>query len=297
MLNSNNSRNINNRTIPLSGNSDIYLATEAIKPCSVPRNVMIIGGGVAGMEAARVAARRGHKVELYEQKGRLGGNLIVAGMPDFKKECHALIHWYGSELHELNVPVHLHSYIEEEAILQSRADTVIIATGSTPLKQAVPGFNNTFSAELVLAGKKDPGKTVIISGGGLVGCETALWLCNQGKQVILVEKQNQILPVSHELSYSSTETLKRLLPQKGIIVKTDTVISHATEAGIVLLSDGQATIQAADSVVTAIGYQSNNALYEQLQTEVKDIYLLGDAKQVKNIMHAVRDAYDVASQI
>lgn len=297
MLNSNNSRNINNRTIPLSGNSDIYLATEAIKSCAVPRNVMIIGGGVAGMEAARVAARRGHKVELYEQNGSLGGNLIAAGMPDFKKECHALIHWYGSELHELNVPVHLHSYIEEEAILQSSADVVIIATGSTPVKQAVPGFNNTFSAETVLVGKKDPGKTVIISGGGLVGCETALWLCNQGKQVILVEKQNQILPVSHELSYSSTETLKRLLPQKGIIVKTDTVISHATEAGVVLLSGGQATTQAADSVVTAIGYQSNNALYEQLQTEVKDIYLLGDAKQVKNIMHAVRDAYDVASQI
>jgi 2-enoate reductase len=297
MLNSNNSRNINNRTIPLSGNSDIYLATEAIKPCAVPRNVMIIGGGVAGMEAARVAARRGHKVELYEQNGSLGGNLIAAGMPDFKKECHALIHWYGSELHELNVLVHLHSYIEEEAILQSSADVVIIATGSTPVKQAVPGFNNTFSAETVLAGKKDPGKTVIISGGGLVGCETALWLCNQGKQVILVEKQNQILSVSHELSYSSTETLKRLLPQKGIIVKTDTVISHATEAGVVLLSGGQATTQAADSVVTAIGYQSNNALYEQLQTEVKDIYLLGDAKQVKNIMHAVRDAYDVASQI
>jgi 2-enoate reductase len=258
---------------------------------------MIIGGGVAGMEAARVAARRGHKVELYEQNGSLGGNLIAAGMPDFKKECHALIHWYGSELHELNVLVHLHSYIEEEAILQSSADVVIIATGSTLVKQAVPGFNNTFSAETVLAGKKDPGKTVIISGGGLVGCETALWLCHQGKQVILVEKQNQILSVSHELSYSSTETLKRLLPQKGIIVKTDTVISHATEAGVVLLSGGQATTQAADSVVTAIGYQSNNALYEQLQTEVKDIYLLGDAKQVKNIMHAVRDAYDVASQI
>lgn len=293
MLYGNNARNINNRTIPLSGNDN----PEAIKPCSIPRHVMIIGGGVAGMEAARVAARRGHKVELYEQKGCLGGNLVAAGMPEFKKECHALVHWYGSELHELNVPVHLHSYIEEEAILQSRADVVIIATGSTPVKQPIHGFHHTFSAETVLSGKKDPGKTVIVSGGGLVGCETALWLRNQGKQVVLVEKQRQILPISRELSYSSTETLKRLLPQKGIIVKTDTVISHATEAGIVLLSDGQATIQAADSVVTAIGYQSNNALYEQLQTEVKDIYLLGDAKQVKNIMHAVRDAYDVASQI
>ena len=293
MLYGNNARNINNRTIPLSGNDN----PEAIKPCSIPRHVMIIGGGVAGMEAARVAARRGHKVELYEQKGCLGGNLVAAGMPEFKKECHALVHWYGSELHELNVPVHLHSYIEEEAILQSRADVVIIATGSTPVKQPIHGFHHTFSAETVLSGKKDPGKTVIVSGGGLVGCETALWLRNQGKQVVLVEKQRQILPISRELSYSSTETLKRLLPQKGIIVKTDTVISHATEAGIVLLSDGQATIQAADSVVTAIGYQSNNALYEQLQTEVKDIYLLGDTKQVKNIMHAVRDAYDVASQI
>ena len=293
MLYGNNARNINNRTIPLSGNDN----SEAIKPCSIPRHIMIIGGGVAGMEAARVAARRGHKVELYEQKGCLGGNLVAAGMPEFKKECHALVHWYGSELHELNVPVHLHSYIEEEAILQSRADVVIIATGSTPVKQPIHGFHHTFSAETVLSGKKDPGKTVIVSGGGLVGCETALWLRNQGKQVVLVEKQRQILPISRELSYSSTETLKRLLPQKGIIVKTDTVISHATEAGVVLLSGGQATTQAADSVVTAIGYQSNNALYEQLQTEVKDIYLLGDARQVKNIMYAVRDAYDVASQI
>jgi 2-enoate reductase len=160
MLYGNNARNINNRTIPLSGNDN----PEAIKPCNIPRHIMIIGGGVAGMEAARVAARRGHKVELYEQKGCLGGNLVAAGMPEFKKECHALVHWYGSELHELNVPVHLHSYIEEESILQSRADVVIIATGSTPVKQTIPGFHHTFSAETVLSGKKDPGKTVIVSG-------------------------------------------------------------------------------------------------------------------------------------
>lgn len=293
MLYGNNARNINNRTISLSGNDN----SEAIKPCSIPRHVMIIGGGVAGMEAARVAARRGHKVELYEQKGCLGGNLVAAGMPEFKKECHALVHWYGSELHELNVPVHLHSYIEEESILQSRADVVIIATGSTPVKQTIPGFHHTFSAETVLSGKKDPGKTVIVSGGGLVGCETALWLRNQGKQVILVEKQSQILPISRELSYSSTETLKRLLPEKGIVVKTDTVISHATAAGVILQSEGQTITQSADSIITAIGYQSNNSLYANLKTELKEIYLLGDAKQVKNIMHAVRDAYDVASQI
>ena len=293
MLYGNNARNINNRTIPLSGNDN----PEAIKPCNIPRHIMIIGGGVAGMEAARVAARRGHKVDLYEQKGCLGGNLVAAGMPEFKKECHALVHWYGSELHELNVPVHLHSYIEEESILQSRADVVIIATGSTPVKQTIPGFHHTFSAETVLSGKKDPGKTVIVSGGGLVGCETALWLRNQGKQVILVEKQSQILPISRELSYSSTETLKRLLPEKGIVVKTDTVISHATAAGVILQSEGQTITQAADSIITAIGYQSNNSLYDNLKTELKEIYLLGDAKQVKNIMHAVRDAYDVASQI
>ena len=293
MLYGNNARNINNRTIPLSGNDN----SEAIKSCSIPRHIMIIGGGVAGMEAARVAARRGHKVDLYEQKGCLGGNLVAAGMPEFKKECHALVHWYGSELHELNVPVHLHSYIEEESILQSRADVVLIATGSTPVKQTIPGFHHTFSAETVLSGKKDPGKTVIVSGGGLVGCETALWLRNQGKQVILVEKQSQILPISRELSYSSTETLKRLLPEKGIVVKTDTVISHATAAGVILQSEGQTITQSADSIITAIGYQSNNSLYDNLKTELKEIYLLGDAKQVKNIMHAVRDAYDVASQI
>ena len=293
MLYGNNARNINNRTIPLSGNDN----PEAIKPCNIPRHIMIIGGGVAGMEAARVAARRGHKVELYEQKGCLAGILVAAGMPEFKKECHALVHWYGSELHELNVPVHLHSYIEEESILQSRADVVIIATGSTPVKQTIPGFHHTFSAETVLSGKKDPGKTVIVSGGGLVGCETALWLRNQGKQVILVEKQSQILPISRELSYSSTETLKRLLPEKGIVVKTDTVISHATAAGVILQSEGQTITQSADSIITAIGYQSNNSLYDNLKTELKEIYLLGDAKQVKNIMHAVRDAYDVASQI
>lgn len=293
MLYGNNAQNINNRTIPLSGNDN----PEAIKPCKIPRHIMIIGGGVAGMEAARVAARRGHKVELYEQKGCLGGNLVAAGMPEFKKECHALVHWYGSELHELNVPVHLHSYIEEESILQSRADVVLIATGSTPVKQTIPGFHHTFSAETVLSGKKDPGKTVIVSGGGLVGCETALWLRNQGKQVILVEKQSQILPISRELSYSSTETLKRLLPEKGIVVKTDTVISHATAAGVILQSEGQTITQSADSIITAIGYQSNNSLYDNLKTELKEIYLLGDAKQVKNIMHAVRDAYDVASQI
>ena len=267
------------------------------KNSAVPRHIMIIGGGIAGMEAARVAARRGHKVELYEQKDHLGGNLVAAGVPDFKRECHALIHWYGSELHELNVPIHLHSWIDEEAIRQSDADIVLIATGSTPVKQAISGFNKIFSAESVLTGAKNPGKSVIVAGGGLVGCETALWLRNQGKQVMLIEKENEILPVSHTLSYSSTETLKHLLPEKGITVKTNTIISHASTAGVVMQSGEQIIVQSADSVVTAIGYQSNNSLYENLKSERSDIYLLGDARQINNVIQAVRDAYDLASQI
>ncbi|WP_024872005.1 NAD(P)/FAD-dependent oxidoreductase [Tolumonas lignilytica] len=297
MLKKNSYMDIGHNAISFSGDSYFGSMKETITPSFVPQNIMVIGGGVAGMEAARVAARRGHKVELYEQKGYLGGNLVAGGMPDFKKECHALIHWYGSELHELNVPIHLHSWIDEEAIRQNDADIILIATGSTPIKQNIPGFRSIFSAESVLTGAKDPGHVVIVAGGGLVGCETALWLKNQGKQVTLIEKQNEILPINKTLSYSSTETLKNLLPQKGITIKTNTIISHAVDSRIVLQTEGQQTELVADSIVTAIGYQANNSLYETLRAEREHVYLLGDAKQVNNVMHAVRDAFDLVSQI
>lgn len=270
----------------------------AIGKADQSKKVLIVGGGPAGCEAARVAALRGHRVVLHEKANRLGGNLIPGGVPDFKEDDHLLATWYQDTLQDLNVDVHFSSTVTQEMLLNSDADAVIFATGSSPRTFSIGSAHNVYTAEEVLLGKKDPGNHTIIIGGGLVGCETALWLVNQGKQVTLVEMQGDILTIGGPLCHANEDMLRDLVAFKNIRLLTDTVVSGATDAGFILKNAAnEETVLAADSAILAIGYHSQKALYESVRNELPETYLLGDAKQVQNIMYAIWDAYEVAKNI
>ncbi|RNM05028.1 FAD-dependent oxidoreductase [Dickeya undicola] len=270
----------------------------AIGKADQSKKVLIVGGGPAGCEAARVAALRGHRVILHEKANRLGGNLIPGGVPDFKEDDHLLATWYQDTLQDLNVDVHFSSTVTQEMLLNSDADAVIFATGSSPRTFSIGSAHNVYTAEEVLLGKKDPGNHTIIIGGGLVGCETALWLVNQGKQVTLVEMQGDILTIGGPLCHANEDMLRDLVAFKNIRLLTDTVVSGATDAGFILKNAAnEETVLAADSAILAIGYHSQKALYESVRNELPETYLLGDAKQVQNIMYAIWDAYEVAKNI
>lgn len=269
----------------------------ALKPALKAKKVMIIGGGVAGCEAARVLSLRGHLPEIYEKSNRLGGNLIPGGMPDFKEDDHALAAWYENTLKDLQVPVYFNTQITPEMVTAANPDTVIVATGSTPKSFSLGDDTKVFNAENVLLGNNDPGQQVVVLGGGLVGCELALWLKNNGKDVSIVEAEDSLLKLNAPLCFANTDMLLSLISYNKINVYTESKAARTTEQGVIITTTTGEQELKADSIVLAVGYCPENTLYNTLKFEVEDIHLLGDARKVSNIMYAIWDAFEVASNI
>jgi 2-enoate reductase len=261
------------------------------------KSVMIVGGGVAGMEAARVATLRGHVVTLYEKSDRLGGVVIPGGVPDFKDDDHALIHWYERELRELKVPVVFNKEVTEETIRLAKPDVLIVATGSQPKVLKIGDAENVYTAEDVLNGIKPAGDSTIVIGAGLVGCETALWLHDQGKKVTIVELAPKILALAGPLCHANHDMLQDLLIFKKIDSLTSSYVAEPVNGGFKVKSGDKETFVPADSAIVAIGYRSERSLYEKVRNLVPEVYSFGDARQVSNIMYAIWDAYEVARSI
>jgi 2-enoate reductase len=271
--------------------------TAAYNPILRPKKVMIAGGGVAGCEAARVLATRGHSPVLFEKSDRLGGNLIPGGVPDFKEDDIALVNWYANQLETLEVDVRLNTRVDAAHILSGSYDAVIIATGSYPRILSLGDDDHVHTAEEILLGKKNPGSRVLVAGGGLIGCELALWLAQQGKQVTIVEQMEKLLAVNGPLCHANSDMLEALIPYNGIKVHTGTRIQSFKEGNAVCTTPDNEVIIHCDSVVLAVGYAPDRSLYEEIRFQMPNTYVLGDARRVANIMYAIWDAFEVANGI
>ena len=269
----------------------------AYEPILKKKKVLIVGGGVAGCEAARVLAIRGHQPVVYEKGSRLGGNLIPGGAPDFKEDDIALADWYTNELNRLGVHVHLNTELNEKEIKTMDYDTVVLATGSKPKVFSLGDDSHTYTAEQVLLKQKDAGKKTVVVGGGLVGCETALWLAQNGIHVTIVEALDKVMAVNGPLCAANKEMLEALLPFNGVEIITGAKVTEFANGEVkVDTKEGGKTIMS-DSVILSVGYKEENTLYNNLQFDIPDLYLLGDAKKVSNIMYAIWDAFEVANHI
>ncbi len=265
-------------------------------PALRSKKVLVIGGGPAGCEAARVLALRGHQPVVIEAGQALGGNLLPGGAPEFKEDDLALARWYAHQLEELGVEVRLNTRADEALIHEEKPEAVIFATGSRPKTLPLKG-DRIFTAEDVLLGKKDPGSSAVLIGGGLVGCETALWLAKKGIKVTIVEALGKLLAVNGPLCHANSEMLEALIPFHGVQVHCNTTV-EAVEPGQVLLStEGRKSTVEADSVILCIGYQPERSLYEACRDQLQEVRLIGDANRVSNIMYAIWDAYEVASTL
>ena len=227
----------------------------------------------------------------------LSVNLIPGGVPDFKEDDIALADWYVQTLKDLRVPVYLNHEVTKDEILAGDYDAVILATGSVPKRFSLGDDARVYTASQVLLKEKDCGDSAVIVGGGLVGCETALWLRQQGKKVTIVEALDKILAVNGPLCHANKDMLERLVPYRGIQVVAGARVKEYRN-GILTAdtADGEKSIPC-DSVILAVGYREEDSLYRQIEFDVPELYLLGDAKKVSNIMYGIWDAFEVANHI
>jgi len=278
---------------PACGRELVY----GVQTAEHKETILIIGGGPAGMEAARVSALRGHKVMLVEKDAALGGNLKVGSVPDFKKNDARLVKWYVRQLEKLGVDVRTGQTADKDFLHDQEADRILIATGATPVMLSLGSENKICAAEDILSGKVAAGQNIVVIGGGLVGCETALWLAKQGLKVTVVEIQEDILGGTHGMPLMNSSMLRELLIFNNVDIYTGVNVDKITKDTVEMTTAGKKLSVRADTVVVSVGYQTNATLYKEISQLGIPVYNIGDSREVKNVMHAIWNAYEVARSI
>lgn len=274
-------------------------STFSLTPALEKKNVLVVGGGVAGMEAARCAALRGHTVTLCEGGPQLGGNLIPAGAHTFKKELSELNAWYQGQLAKLGVQVETNMALGAKDIRDRRPDAVVLAVGATPTVPRVEGIDSAKVIDCVtaLTGAELPGQNILVVGGGLVGCETALGYAQEGKTVTLLEALPDILSAGIPVPEMNESMLRDLLAEAGVKLKPGHRLAKVTPAGAVAAGpQGEETIPA-DHVVLAVGFTPRPSLAAELAGTGIEVYQVGDGSQVGSVMTAIGSAYTVGRKL
>lgn len=273
-----------------------HTADYAVQPSAVAKRVVVIGGGVAGMEAARVAALRGHEVTLFERTGELGGHLVEGGVHDFKAEVRELNAWYANDLFELGVDVRLRTEATPEMVEAIAPDAAICALGSTAVMPEIEGIDHPTCVSCVdaLTDESIVGQRVVVVGGGLVGCELSLDLINKGHDVTIVEALPSILSSGIAVPYPNMQYLNDAFAYHRTPILTGTRVVAVTDGGAVVEGpEGTKTLEA-DTVVIAVGFRPVPSIAEALRGIGAEVFEIGDQRSVGNILTSVWDAYEVA---
>jgi 2,4-dienoyl-CoA reductase (NADPH2) len=300
-------------------------AKRSFSPAPRRKKVMVIGGGPAGMEAARVGALRGHNVVLYEKGKKLGGQLRLAAIPPGRGEFLTFGDYLETQLKNLNVAVHLGVEASSLQVEAEKPDALVLATGAVALIPPIKGIDgpNVLLAWDVLTGKAATGHEVVIIGGGAVGLETALFLAHKGaldaetlyflmfkqaerfetlqsllyqgvKKVTVVE---MIKKLGQDIGTSTRWTILQDVNRMGIKTLTRTQAKEITREGVIAERDGKDLFLKGDTVVIAAGARPDNRLYEELKGRVAEVYLIGDAKSPRKVLEAVAEGFEAGKTI
>ncbi len=266
------------------------------EPTKVPRRVFVIGRGPGGMEAALVASQRGHKVTLYDRGDTLGGMLLVASLPPHKDEIPYYIRYLVRQLGKSGAEVRLNTEVTAQNIVDARPDVVIVATGGVPIIPDIPGISghNVVTAEGVLTGRKAVGDKIIMVGGGLIGCETADFLAERGKDITILEMLHRI---GNDIGPANRWPVIQRLRAAQVRMETRARVVEITEKGALVRRDGATELFEGDSVVLAVGMKSEDRLAKELKGKLPELHVIGDAAEPRRIINAVREGFRIACEV
>lgn len=286
-----------NPSLELENEDNIPVAQEK-------KQVLVIGGGPAGMEAAFVAKKRGHEVVLCEKSDSLGGLVKLAAVPIAKQELTKVIQYMERKLIREGVEIRLNCEVTEEMLKNEFAGyEVIEGTGADPIVvNAFTAFKHCVTADDILAGKAFAGRKVVVIGGGSVGCETADYLAPlvndlfpRNREIILLEMADGIML---QESGPGRSLLTQRMMKKGIQIHCKAKVEKVEAEKIYYTENGEEhCISDADTLVLAMGYLPDSKLEETLQKANVSYHLIGDAKKVGNIKDAITEGYQIAREI
>lgn len=261
-----------------------------IKSTKKRKQVAVIGGGVGGMEVARVAAMRGHQVTIYERSSELGGVFIPAGKMSFKERDRMLLNWYRRQIDKLKIQVKLNTNITD--LKQIKADEIVIATGSTAKKLKIQGIERAIEAIDFLNNPEKAKENVVIIGGGLTGCEIAYQLALDGKKPVIVEAKNDLMAM-RGLCLANSSFLRDYFKHNNIPVYLESYVSQIGKNYVIITEkDGSQKKVKADTVIVSVGYNP-----APLAKASKHVHIVGDALKVGNLRTVVWRAWDVADKL
>ena len=265
-------------------------------PAEKPKKIMVVGSGLAGMEAAMIASRRGHHVTIYDKRDDVGGQFKSAAYPLYKGEFATFTSWLRRELTNLDVKTELNKTVDEDLIINEKPDCIILATGGKPKIPNIPGIkgDNVVFAEEALLGEKNVGNTIVICGAGEVGGETAGFFAAEERNVLLVDVLPDILS---EMDKAQAIRLKMVLDKYGVKCITNTRVVEINNYGVLVESNGEKRELKADTVILAMGYSPENSLLETAKKHVKEVYVIGGAVETSNALNAVKDGYKIGMKV
>lgn len=268
-----------------------------ISPASKKKSLLVIGGGPGGMQAAVIAGKRGHDVELWEQSDQLGGQAKLASIAPFKEEMSEILRYLKHSLNKSNVRVRLEHKADLTEIIAFAPDVIIVATGSRSRRPSVPGIDSDLvtDARQVYESRAVTGQNIVIVGGGDIGCETADWLAGPERKVTVVEILPKLLTRMKKIP---RERLLSRLSEKKVAILTETQVTCIQKNTVHLRNkDYEKFSIEADKVIIAIHPEPEDSLFQVLKDKWEQVIAVGDAASPGNIGSALRSATDAALKI